>query len=412
MPSPRECADRLREQAYKTLSPQLAALDDELEQVRASFAAGIGQLEQRIEALRRTELPAMAPALDGMLEESIRRRDLESENLARFTRDLTRKETQEEILTLLLDAAANCFPRVALFALRDDLLSGWSSRGFAEDAARTIGSDSFSPAACPEFGEALAGTALVEAASLPEAESLAAIRASSRGPWRLQALRVLDRPVALLIAGEENGAEARPQALSILANFTALRLENIALRLINEYREPAPAPAPAAPSVPPHRTVEEPQAGPVEQPPLQPPTPRAEEESTASSPEEAVHDFGDWGGSTLAAAQTAAEESPVAPVAPVAEDEKLHADARRFARLLVSEIKLYNETHVLEGRQNRDLYLRLKRDIDRSRDMYEKRVAPIVASRIDYFHDEIVRILGDNDSATLGSDYPGPRIES
>ena len=78
----------------------------------------------------------------------------------------------------------------------------------------------------------------------------------------------------------------------------------------------------------------------------------------------------------------------------------------------MSEIKLYNETHVLEGRQNRDLYLRLKRDIDRSRDMYEKRVAPIVASRIDYFHDEIVRILGDNDSATLGSDYPGPRIES
>lgn len=313
MPSPRECADRLREQAYKTLSPQLAALDDELEQVRASFAAGIGQLEQRIEALRRTELPAMAPALDGMLEESIRRRDLESENLARFTRDLTRKETQEEILTLLLDAAANCFPRVALFALRDDLLSGWSSRGFAEDAARTIGSDSFSPAACPEFGEALAGTALVEAASLPEAESLAAIRASSRGPWRLQALRVLDRPVALLIAGEENGAEARPQALSILANFTALRLENIALRLINEYREPAPAPAPAAPSVPPHRTVEEPQAGPVEQPPLQPPTPRAEEESTASSPEEAVHDFGDWGGALSPPRKPPRKNPPLLP---------------------------------------------------------------------------------------------------
>ncbi len=406
MPSARECADRLREQAYKTLSPQLAALDDELEQVRASLAAGIGQLEQRIEALRRTELPAMAPALDGMLEESIRRRDLESEALARFTRDLAGRETQEEILTLLLDAAAGCFPRVALFALRDDRLSGWSSRGFAEDAARTIGTDSFSPAACPEFGEALSGTAPVEAATLPEADSLAAIRASSRGPWRLQALRVLDRPVALLIAGEEDGAAARPQALSILANFTALRLENIALRLINESRETAPA----APAFSPRGAAEEPQAGPAEQPPLQPPAPGAREEGAASPPEEAAHEFGDWGGSTLdAAVPPAAEESPVAPIG---EDEKLHADARRFARLLVSEIKLYNETHVAEGRQNRDLYLRLKRDIDRSRDMYEKRVAPTVANRIDYFHDEIVRILGDNDSSTLGSDYPGPRIES
>ena len=79
---------------------------------------------------------------------------------------------------------------------------------------------------------------------------------------------------------------------------------------------------------------------------------------------------------------------------------------------LVSEIKLYNEHHVVEGRENQDLYLRLKRDIDRSREMYEKRVSPNVSRKIDYFHDEIIRILGDNDPSTLGSDYPGPRVES
>jgi hypothetical protein len=97
---------------------------------------------------------------------------------------------------------------------------------------------------------------------------------------------------------------------------------------------------------------------------------------------------------------------------PVPEEEKRHADAKRFARLLVSEIKLYNEHTVVEGRDNRDLYLRLKRDIDRSREMYEKRISPIVSRKIDYFHDEIIRILGDNDPSTLGSDYPGPRVES
>ena len=55
------------------------------------------------------------------------------------------------------------------------------------------------------------------------------------------------------------------------------------------------------------------------------------------------------------------------------EEEKAHSDARRFARLLVSEIKLYNEQKVAEGRRGGDLYDRLKEeDIDRSRQMYEK----------------------------------------
>jgi hypothetical protein len=99
-------------------------------------------------------------------------------------------------------------------------------------------------------------------------------------------------------------------------------------------------------------------------------------------------------------------------VQPLSEEEKLHADAKRFARLLASEIKLYNEQRVLEGRANRDLYVRLKRDIDRSRDMYEKRVSPTVSRKVDYFHDELIRVLGDNDPSTLGSDYPGPRVES
>lgn len=408
MPSARECADRLREQAYKTLSPQLEALNDELEQVRRSLAAGIGRLEQKIEALRRVELPAMAPALDGMLEESIRARDLESEALAQFTHDLGRMETQEQILTLLLDAAARCSARVALFALRDGRLTGWSSRGFAEDAARTIGADSFSPDACPEFGDALAAATPVEASSLPEAPSLAAIQAECRGPWRLEALRVFDRPVALLVAGGGDGVSARPQALSILVNFTALRLENIALRLLREFREPAaPAPGDGLPE-----TCEEPkpQAGPTEPapPPQQAEDAPGAEAAPGAAPEEPGHEFGDWAGSGFEASASSAQTED----SPAGEDERLHADAKRFARLLVSEIKLYNETHVKEGRQNQDLYLRLKRDIDRSREMYEKRVSPTVADRIDYFHDEIVRILGDNDPSTLGSDYPGPRIES
>jgi hypothetical protein len=92
----------------------------------------------------------------------------------------------------------------------------------------------------------------------------------------------------------------------------------------------------------------------------------------------------------------------------VADDERrLHNDARRFARLLVSEIKLYNEQKVTEGRESGDLYDRLRDGIDRSREMYDKRVPPAVASKFDYFHYELVNSLAEGQDAKLGSSYPG-----
>jgi hypothetical protein len=89
-------------------------------------------------------------------------------------------------------------------------------------------------------------------------------------------------------------------------------------------------------------------------------------------------------------------------------EQKLHNDARRFARLLVSEIKLYNEQKVHEGRRDKTLYGLLRDDIDKSREMYEKRVSPNVAAKIDYFYDELVRILADSQVEALGKDCPGP----
>jgi hypothetical protein len=96
------------------------------------------------------------------------------------------------------------------------------------------------------------------------------------------------------------------------------------------------------------------------------------------------------------------------PVEVASDDERrLHNDARRFARLLVSEIKLYNKGKVEEARQEGNLYERLREDIDRSRQMYDKRVAPPVAARYDYFHQEIVNTLADGDPSKLGAGYPG-----
>jgi hypothetical protein len=88
------------------------------------------------------------------------------------------------------------------------------------------------------------------------------------------------------------------------------------------------------------------------------------------------------------------------PVSP--DDQKAHEDAKRFARLVVSEIKLYNESKVNEGRRHKDIYERLKEDIERGRQMYSDRVATHVRESTNYFYEELVRILAGGDAAALG----------
>lgn len=104
------------------------------------------------------------------------------------------------------------------------------------------------------------------------------------------------------------------------------------------------------------------------------------------------------------------EPPPVQPVQPppdepdkeISEDEAQREEARRFARLLVSEIKLYNEEQVERGREANDIYQRLREDIDRSREMFEKRISADVRESQDYFHDELVQTLADGDADALG----------
>jgi hypothetical protein len=90
-------------------------------------------------------------------------------------------------------------------------------------------------------------------------------------------------------------------------------------------------------------------------------------------------------------------------------ESQLQNDARRFATLLVAEIKLNNAAEVYEGRQNADLYQRLKKEIDRSRKVYEKRVSPLVAAKFDYFYEELVKTLAEGDASKLGPGWEESR---
>jgi len=82
-------------------------------------------------------------------------------------------------------------------------------------------------------------------------------------------------------------------------------------------------------------------------------------------------------------------------------DSEDNASARRYARLLVSEIKLYHESAVVDGRRDRDLATRLGGEIARARVLYEQRVPPEVRRRSEFFHDELVRTLANGDATLL-----------
>jgi hypothetical protein len=80
--------------------------------------------------------------------------------------------------------------------------------------------------------------------------------------------------------------------------------------------------------------------------------------------------------------------------------------ARRYAKLLVSEIKLYNEGAVRVGREKRDLLTRLGEEVARARRLYEERVPAAVAGRGMYFQQELVHTLADGDPSLLGKPIP------
>lgn len=276
--------------------------------------------------------------------------------------------SQSEILGALLDGASKFSGRAALFVVRGGEAKGWQARGFEDDSAiksvtlatgkGLIGranedrmpvaaaAEEFDNKFNKEFGNPADGNALV----LP--------------------LVVRDKVAAFIYADAGMDAHSRidPSALTLLVRDAGLWLELLTLRKAGG--------APAAEAEP-HAAEQ------VEAPPPPPPPAAAAKAAAAAVP------------------APAEEKVQIAPG-----DEEVHKKAKRFAKLLVDEIKLYNQSKVHEGRQNRDIYDRLREDIDKSRATYEKRYGSTAAASGDYFMSEVVRILADNDRSLMGENFP------
>jgi hypothetical protein len=229
-------------------------------------------------------------------------------------------------------------------------------------------------------------------------------------------------PLSTLRAAGPEPAEPEPDEGAAAAAGAGAREEEDAMaEEVPRYpRSVAPEPAPPAePEVSPNATVLlsrsglsglEAEPAPAAAPLRPVPAPPAEDQAPPAPP--ATFDRGGAGGasgtpevrppSDIEGPGWAFAATTRMPVTAAPNTESMHEEARRLARLLVSEIKLYNEDQVEEGRRNRDIYERLKEDIDRSRQMYDERVDPQILRSTDYFYQELVRILAAGDSKALG----------
>jgi hypothetical protein len=307
---------------------------------------------------------------------------------------------QKEILSALLDGASQFASRTALFVVRGGSVVGWQGRGFANnDGVKNFAWESSTGLGARVLEER---TPIRGTADDLDVGFTSTFAAPQDNRVFLLPLLLKEKVAAVLYAdgGTEGDGQLDDAALEMLVLSSGLWLEIVALRRATasqESGEPAAAPvekseaaavenAPSA-TPPVMAAVAEPVSEPAAEPAPEPqpePAPRA---------------------MAAAAAAGAGSVSPPFQAPAGAEDDAIHRKARRFAKLLVDEIKLYNKPKVQEGKQNRDLYDRLKDDIEKSRAAYEKRYGSTIAGAASYFDQEIIQNLADNDRSLLGDSF-------
>jgi hypothetical protein len=96
-----------------------------------------------------------------------------------------------------------------------------------------------------------------------------------------------------------------------------------------------------------------------------------------------------------------------------AEEQELHRRANRVAKVSMQDIKMLRPEQVRLGRENRDICIRLRDDIEKAHREYDRRFKPIMDHPVDYFYRWMVEILADGDAHALG-EYPyaavAPRV--
>lgn len=297
--------------------------------------------------------------------------------------------TQKEILRALLEGTQHYSSRAALFVVKGGNAVGWQGRGFSSsDSIKDFPLDVNSGPAAQALHSRAATTA--NAVDLDSA-FISEFGAPTDGNVAVLPLLLKEKVAALVYAdgGAEAGGHLDATALELLVTATSSWLEAVSSRKQSqkEAREQDSDPQ-EGPGVQTVSSYSDPFAG---------HSPAFAAAAAAPIAAAAGAAAGAGSGSHAAGSVSAPAMSP--------EDAETHRKAQRFARLLVDEIKLYNQAKVTEGRKNRDIYDRLKEDIEKSRSMYLKRYGATVAANADYFSNEVIRSLAEDDSSLMGANF-------
>jgi hypothetical protein len=330
-----------------------------------------------------------------------------SANLLKAISAIQSGTTQREILRALLDNTVRYSGRGALFVVKAGAATGWQGRGFTKDGDDTI--KDFALNVTTGVPEQALRSRMPLSGATHDIDSEFVSRFGAPADDKLLVLPLLlKEKVAALVyadAGVEGGGKLDAAAVELLVLATSAWLEVASLRkqaLKEESAEASgektesapPPPAHAAPAHSDPFAAHAPKhVAPVSEP-VAPPPVEVEQPVAVAQAEPVV---------SAAAAAPAPAADPYANLSP--EDADVHRKAHRFARLLVDEIKLYNQVKVSEGRKHKDLYDRLKEDIEKSRATYQKRYGNTAAGGADYFSQELVRSLAEDDTSIMGANF-------
>jgi hypothetical protein len=204
----------------------------------------------------------------------------------------------------------------------------------------------------------------------------------------------------------QTGAAALAASLEVLSRFITLAL-NPAPRTVFEERitdeSGLPGPEPAPESVRPVLSVSQPTAiTPVSEPAHEPvihrstPKPTSNLHSPAADPIPVELEVTE-------AALVSSDEFDINRL--TSEEQELHRRANRVAKVSMQDIKMLRPDQVKLGRENKDLCIRLKDDIEKAHREYDRRFKPIMDHPVDYFYRWMVEILAEGDVSALG-EYP------
>jgi hypothetical protein len=378
-------------------------------------------VDSHIASLYDNEVSPSEQQVQGLLSDIIshvpappleKNKDIES--LVHLMQKLDQQSTQSEILNTLLMHISGWVDRAVLFVVKGEQASGWAALGLGADwntdRVRALRVDLNKQTILNDVlqnGEMSFGNA-----DKYSDNNEIYLTIGSKFPKAVIAcpIKVRGKIAGVVYSDVDREFEQNPDLPDLL--FLATRAAGFAIDLLP--LKPKSSPATAVKERPPVAVTPPPVPQHVEPPASPPPPPPPEPASSAVHPADVVEV------EVTAPVPTVEQKAPepeeeieeaegtvimpaiVPPPVLSEEEQKLHDDAKRFARLLVSEIKLYNEAQVAAGREHRDLYERLKEDIERSRRMYQDRVPAHIHSSTNYFYEELVRTLANGDPQLLG----------